>query len=64
MGDLLKFAVTDLAAFIVTEHGPVPLQAPPHPANVDPTVALAVNVTSSAELKFCKHVAGQIDPPA
>jgi hypothetical protein len=42
----LKFAVTDCADVIDTEHVPVPLHAPPQPANADPVGALGVNTTS------------------
>ena len=42
---VLKVAVTDCAAFIATVHVPVPVQAPLHPANVDPLAADAVRVT-------------------
>ncbi len=43
----LKFAVTVVAAFIVTLHVPVPEHPPPlQPLNVDPPVALAVRVTT------------------
>jgi hypothetical protein len=42
----LKVAVTDVAAFIVTEQVPVPEQPPPlQPAKVDPPAGLAVSVT-------------------
>lgn len=42
---VLNVAVTDFAAVIVTEHVPVPVQAPLQPANVEPLPAAAVNVT-------------------
>ena len=42
----LNVAVTDLAAFIVTVHVPVPVHAPLHPANEEPVAAAAVNVTT------------------
>jgi hypothetical protein len=43
----LKVAVTDVAAFMVTEHVPVPEQPPPlQPANVDPPAGDAVSVTA------------------
>jgi hypothetical protein len=45
-----KLAVTDFAASIVTEHDPVPVQAPLQPENVDPLAAAAVKVTAVPEL--------------
>ena len=42
----VKVAVTDLAAFIVTWHVPVPAQAPLQPAKVEPVPADALRVTS------------------
>jgi len=42
----LKVAVTDVAAFMVTEHVPVPEHPPPlQPANVEPPAGAAVSVT-------------------
>ncbi len=38
-------ATTVLSSSIVTEHVPVPEQAPDHPAKVDPDSAVAVSVT-------------------
>jgi hypothetical protein len=42
----LKVAVTDVAAFIVTEQVPVPEQAPLQPAKVEPPAGAAVSVTT------------------
>jgi hypothetical protein len=42
---ILKVAVTDCAALIVTTQLPVPEHAPLQPANVDPADGEAVNVT-------------------
>jgi hypothetical protein len=40
----VNVAVTALAAFTVTVHDPLPLQAPLQPVNVDPEAAVAVSV--------------------
>jgi hypothetical protein len=40
----VNVAVTDRVAVIATVHGPVPVHAPLHPANVEPLVDVAVNV--------------------
>jgi hypothetical protein len=42
----LNVAVTVSAAFIVTWQVPVPLHAPLHPANVDPSEGVAASVTT------------------
>jgi hypothetical protein len=42
----LKMALTDCAEFIVTEQAPVPVQAPPQPANAVPAGAAGVRVTN------------------
>ena len=49
-GSNSNVAVTLLACVMLTTHVLVPLHAPLHPANVDPDVALAVNVTEVPEL--------------
>ena len=46
----LKVAVTDLASVMETTHEPEPVQAPDHPAKVDPLAAFAVNVTEVPDL--------------
>ncbi len=43
-----KVAVTVLAALIVTEQAPVPVQAPLQPVNVEPVAAAAVRVDDGA----------------
>src|SRR6058998_3439071 len=58
----LKVAVTEAAAFIVTEQVPVPEQAPLQPANVDPPAGLAVSVTGVPELYEAEQVAPQLIP--
>jgi len=42
---ILKVAVTDLTAVMLTVHVPVPEQAPLQPAKVFPVLAAAVRVT-------------------
>jgi hypothetical protein len=59
---MLNAALTVAAAFIVTVHAPVPLQAPVQPAKVEPLVAAGVSVTSVAWLKLALHVAPQLIP--
>src|SRR5260221_4133559 len=55
----LKFAVTVVAALIVTLHDPVPEQPPPlQPLNVDPPAAAAVRATTVPLL----YLAVQVDP--
>lgn len=59
---LLKVAVTDSAAFIVTEQPPVPLQAPLHPANVEPAVGVSLSVTCWPLLKLAVQPPPQLIP--
>jgi len=42
----LNVAVTDSAPFIVTWQFPVPLHAPPQPANVEPSEGVAASSTT------------------
>jgi hypothetical protein len=46
----VKAAVADFAAFIVTEHDPVPEHAPDQPAKVELASGAAVSVTAVPEL--------------
>jgi hypothetical protein len=46
----------------VTAHVPVPLQAPDHPANVEPVLEVAVSVTAVPLAKLAVHVVGQLMP--
>ena len=48
----VNVAVTEVAAFIVTAHVPVPAQPPPlQPENVDPPAGVAVRVTTVPVVK-------------
>ena len=58
----LKVAVTDSAAFIVTVQLPVPVQAPLHPAKLEPGAALAARVTPVPPAKLALQVPGQLMP--
>ncbi len=58
----LKVAVTLAAAFIVTVHEPVPLQAPLQPARVDPLLAVGVSVTTVPDANGAEHVGAQLMP--
>lgn len=58
----MKVAVTDSAAFIVTEQPPVPLQAPLHPANVEPAVGVSLSVTCWPLLKLAVQPPPQLIP--
>jgi hypothetical protein len=57
-----KFAVTDAAAFMVTEQVPVPEHAPLHPVKLDPEAGVSVRVTMVPVLKFAVQVPGQLIP--
>ena len=59
---MLKVAVTDWFAFIVTVHVPVPLQAPDHPAKKAPLAGVAVSLTLVPELNDAVHVGEQLIP--
>jgi hypothetical protein len=59
----LKVAVTDVAAFMVTAHVPVPEQPPPlQPAKVEPPAGAAVSVTTVPLLYVAEQVAPQLIP--
>jgi hypothetical protein len=59
---VLNVAVTDVFADSEMSQEPVPVQAPDHPANVDPEAAVAVSVTDVPLLKFAVQVAPQLIP--
>lgn len=59
----MKFALTEVAAFIVTVQVPVPVQAPLQPANREaPEVGVAVRVTLVPWMKLAEQVAPQLIP--
>jgi hypothetical protein len=55
-------AVTDAAAFIVTEHPALPLQAPPQVLKVQPLAGVAVKVTGVPLANPALHIDGQLMP--
>jgi phage tail protein X len=58
-----KFAVTDVAAFIVTVQVPVPEHPPPvQPVNAAPAEGVAVSVTAVPLLNDAEQVAPQLMP--
>jgi hypothetical protein len=60
--DELNVATTDSAAVMVTTQAPVPVQAPLHPANVDPSEADCASVTCAPLAKLAEQVVGQLIP--
>jgi hypothetical protein len=58
----LNVAVTDVFAFSVNTHEAVPVQAPDHPANVDPAIAVAVRVTFDPAAKSALQLLPQLIP--
>lgn len=57
----MKVAVTDVAAFRETlQVAPEPLQAPDHPANMEPGLAAAFSVTDVPSLNVPLHVLPQL----
>jgi hypothetical protein len=49
-------ALIEALAVRVTVHAPAPLQAPDHPANVEPELGFAVSVTVVPLAKLALHV--------
>ena len=63
MGSNVKVAVTDCADDIVSEHVPVPEQAPLQPVKVDPALGVAVRVTEVPEVNaLLVQLAEQLKP--
>jgi hypothetical protein len=62
-GVVLKVAVTDCAADIVTvQVGTDPVQAPPQPTKEEPDAGVAVRVTSVPLLKLAEQAVPQLTP--
>src|SRR4051794_37681348 len=59
----VKVATTFCAWFIVTLHGPAPLQAPPQLVKVNPAAGVAVSVTRVPAAKLFTQVPGQLMVP-
>jgi hypothetical protein len=59
---MLKVAVADLLAFMVSVQLPVPVQAPDQPAKKAPEAGVGVNLTLVPELNDPLHVDGQLIP--
>jgi hypothetical protein len=62
VGVELKFALTNFAASMVTLQAPVPLQAPLHPANVEPESGVAVKLTAVPLAKSAEQLEPQEIP--
>jgi hypothetical protein len=58
----LKFADTVVFALIVTLQAPAPLQAPPHPPNVEVDPGASVSVTTVPAANVYWHVVPQLMP--
>jgi hypothetical protein len=58
----VNVAVTDSAALIVTVQIPVPVQAPLHPAKLQPEAGVAVSITEVPLSKVVEQTPGQVIP--
>ena len=58
----VNVAVTFLAALMVTEHAPLPLQSPPQLVNTEFVPAAGVRLTTVGLVKLEVHVAPQLIP--
>ena len=58
----MNVAATDVAALIVTVQGPVPVQPPLQPVNVEPAAGVAVKVTAVPLANAAEQVAPQEMP--
>jgi hypothetical protein len=58
----LKVALIDFAASMVTLQGPVPVQTPPQPANVEPESGVVVKLTTEPLSKFAEQLGPQEIP--
>jgi hypothetical protein len=58
---VLKVAVTGCIALMGTEHVPVPVHAPPHPAKVEPDAAFSVSFTVPPA-NFAEQIVPQLIP--
>ena len=54
--------MTARSPFIVTVHGPVPDQAPLHPANDEPPAAVGVSVKVCPVVSGLVHATAQVKP--
>ena len=57
---LVKFAVIDWVAFMVTVQGPLPAHAPDHPVKLELPTGLALKETTLPGARFCEQVAVQL----
>src|SRR3954454_13888629 len=61
-GTVVKVAVAEWLALIVSVHAPVPVQSPLQPVNVEPEAAVAGSVTVVADAYDAEQVAPQLIP--